>query len=544
MPAEPTRSRIGKLTRPLGSTALLRSSRKSWWVPILVAVVLATAGVWTRSAMESAMRAELRDSLESFLKISVNGVKRWLAVHVRTAQHMAADEDLQEIVTNPSPQVFERAVQDVVAIQDYVGYALIDVGGKVIAARNPENIGKRVKELRAYLATDKDVVITPPLMLLGELGMVVMARLEGDRGWIAFSINPARLTERLAAGRPGESGETYAFSEEGTLLSYSRFEGELVELGLIEKGQRSILNIAVRNPGGNMAEGFAPTEPVKARPLTRMAASAVAQGGNPRIESDIDGYPDYRGVPVVGAWKWLDEYDFGVAVEMDVTEAYYSLSILHRVIWVLLSLLGAAAIGAAFYNFALQKMRAKVSEAAQLGQYTLGEKIGEGGMGQVYRAEHSMLKRPTAIKLLPSDEADNERRVRFEREVQMTARLAHHNTVAIYDYGTSPEGAFYYAMEFVDGITVHDMVADSGPLPPARAVHLLKQACGSLAEAHELQLIHRDLKPANVMVTNRPGMWDHVKILDFGLVKALGQESTDVSVTGMILGTPRYLSPE
>jgi hypothetical protein len=513
-------------------------------VPILVAVVLATAGVWTRSAMESAMRAELRDSLESFLKISVNGVKRWLAVHVRTAQHMAADEDLQEIVTNPSPQVFERAVQDVVAIQDYVGYALIDVGGKVIAARNPENIGKRVKELRAYLATDKDVVITPPLMLLGELGMVVMARLEGDRGWIAFSINPARLTERLAAGRPGESGETYAFSEEGTLLSYSRFEGELVELGLIEKGQRSILNIAVRNPGGNMAEGFAPTEPVKARPLTRMAASAVAQGGNPRIESDIDGYPDYRGVPVVGAWKWLDEYDFGVAVEMDVTEAYYSLSILHRVIWVLLSLLGAAAIGAAFYNFALQKMRAKVSEAAQLGQYTLGEKIGEGGMGQVYRAEHSMLKRPTAIKLLPSDEADNERRVRFEREVQMTARLAHHNTVAIYDYGTSPEGAFYYAMEFVDGITVHDMVADSGPLPPARAVHLLKQACGSLAEAHELQLIHRDLKPANVMVTNRPGMWDHVKILDFGLVKALGQESTDVSVTGMILGTPRYLSPE
>jgi serine/threonine-protein kinase len=99
-------------------------------------------------------------------------------------------------------------------------------------------------------------------------------------------------------------------------------------------------------------------------------------------------------------------------------------------------------------------------------------------------------------------------------------------------------------MEYVDGITVHDMVADSGPLPPARAVHLLKQACGSLAEAHGMQMVHRDLKPANVMVTNRPGMSDHVKILDFGLVKALGAEQTDVSVTGMILGTPRYLSPE
>lgn len=545
MSKDPSLSWIGRWTRPLGGTDLVRSSRRSWWLPILVAVLLALAGIWTRSTMERAMRREIRDGMETLLRINVVALENWRTGHERVARVMAQSDEILDVVENPSAESFAHAVERVVAAKGYVGYALLDGSGRLLAARRAELIGQRVPSLQPFLATDADVFMTTPIELEGELVIGLLARLPGDRGWLAFGIDPEEFTSRLGTGRLGRTGETYAFNADGTMVSLSRFDADLAALGLLREGQRSILNIEVRNPGGDMTRGFVPSTPLKARPLTRMAAGAVAMMDDPRIESDIDGYADYRGVPVVGAWTWLSEYGIGVASEMDVEEAYASLSILRRVVWVLIVLLSVLALGAAAYNFALQKLRARVSEAQQLGQYSLGEKIGQGGMGEVYRAEHAMLKRPTAIKLLPSGLADTERKIRFEREVQMTSRLSHHNTVAIYDYGTTPDGHFYYAMEYVDGVTLHQMVEQTGPVPAARALYLLEQMCGSLAEAHAHGLIHRDLKPANVMVMNKPGLTDHVKVLDFGLVKALGEKSdVDVSVSGMVLGTPRYLSPE
>jgi hypothetical protein len=188
-------------------------------------------------------------------------------------------------------------------------------------------------------------------------------------------------------------------------------------------------------------------------------------------------------------------------------------------------------------------LRKKASEAQKLGQYTLGAKIGEGGMGAVYRASHAMMKRDVAIKLLPADRAGKEGLVRFEREVQLTSRLNSPNTIAIYDYGRTPQGVFYYVMEYIDGFSLEDLVAKFGPLPAGRVLHLAKQICAALAEAHSIGLIHRDIKPANIALCERAGVHDVVKVLDFGLVKELGTDSASTT-TAALTGTPLYLSPE
>jgi serine/threonine-protein kinase len=190
-------------------------------------------------------------------------------------------------------------------------------------------------------------------------------------------------------------------------------------------------------------------------------------------------------------------------------------------------------------------LRERVRKATELGQYTLEERIGEGGMGVVYRARHVLLRRPTAVKLLPRERARETDVQRFEREVQLTSSLTHPNTVAIYDFGRTPDGIFYYVMEYLDGVTLDELVRHDGPLPPARVVHILEQAAGALAEAHGLGLIHRDIKPANIMLCVRGRVSDHVKLLDFGLVKELHTpERAGLSVAGALLGTPQYLAPE
>jgi serine/threonine-protein kinase len=190
-------------------------------------------------------------------------------------------------------------------------------------------------------------------------------------------------------------------------------------------------------------------------------------------------------------------------------------------------------------------LQARVREALELGQYKLLEKIGEGGMGTVYRAEHRLLKRRTAVKLLLPDRAGFNAVERFEREVKETSRLQHPNTVAIYDYGHSPDGVFYYAMEYLEGLDLEELVTLEGAQPPGRVVHLLAQAAHSLAEAHAAGLVHRDVKPANLIITDRAGVPDMLKVVDFGLVKDVSADAgPQVSRANSILGTPMYMAPE
>ena len=205
--------------------------------------------------------------------------------------------------------------------------------------------------------------------------------------------------------------------------------------------------------------------------------------------------------------------------------------------------LGAVVI-ATLASHVIYGLRREVRQARRMGQYTLLEKIGEGGMGAVYRANHAMLRRPTAVKLLPPERAGAERVQRFEREVQLTSQLTHPNTISIFDYGRTPEGVFYYAMEYLEGVTLEQLVAIDGPQPPGRVVHIMRQVAASLSEAHGIGLVHRDIKPSNViLVAERGGAQDVAKVVDFGLVKEM-DEDAGLTREGRLAGTPHYLAPE
>jgi hypothetical protein len=206
---------------------------------------------------------------------------------------------------------------------------------------------------------------------------------------------------------------------------------------------------------------------------------------------------------------------------------------------------------AAVFSQTVHGLRKAVSDIRRLGQYTLEKKLGEGGMGVVYRASHAMLRRPTAIKLLLPDRSGKDALTRFEREVRRTAMLTHPNTVTVFDYGRTTDGVFYYAMELLEGASLDEIVEVDGPQPEERVIHLLEQAAGSLAEAHDAGLIHRDVKPGNILVVDRGGIPDLVKVVDFGLVKDVGFRARDgetsepaLTNANTITGTPLYIAPE
>ena len=204
---------------------------------------------------------------------------------------------------------------------------------------------------------------------------------------------------------------------------------------------------------------------------------------------------------------------------------------------------GAVAV---FGVYSLGTLRTEAFQAKQLGQYRLSRSLGTGGMGEVYLAHHYLMKRPCAIKVIrPEKAGDANVLLRFEREVHASSKLSHWNNIDIYDYGRTADGTFYYVMEYLPGLNVSDLGHRFGPLPPGRVIHLLRQICDALNEAHQLGIVHRDIKPANVFAAKRGGYYDVGKLLDFGLAKPItATDDTRLTQEGMITGSPLFMSPE
>jgi serine/threonine-protein kinase len=194
----------------------------------------------------------------------------------------------------------------------------------------------------------------------------------------------------------------------------------------------------------------------------------------------------------------------------------------------------------------------EVTRARELGSYRLEDRLGEGGMGEVWRASHRLLARPAAIKLIRSSAngagiSDDARR-RFEREAQVIARLRSPHTVTLFDFGVTDEGSFYYVMELLDGLDAESIVKRFGPLRADRVIHILRQMCHSLSEAESCGLVHRDIKPANIFLCRYGEDHDFVKVLDFGIAKAVHESSTEaqtaITMANIIQGTPAFIAPE
>jgi serine/threonine protein kinase len=212
----------------------------------------------------------------------------------------------------------------------------------------------------------------------------------------------------------------------------------------------------------------------------------------------------------------------------------------------------ACALAAYVGSRVVHRVGMRLKQARAIGSYELVEKIGEGGMGEVWRAKHRLLARPAAIKLIRADAlgtsqgGDTEVVRRFEREAQETAALRSVHTIDVYDFGITEDGDFYYVMELLEGIGLERFVQTYGPMEPARVVYLLRQVCHSLAEAHARGLVHRDIKPANIFICRLGPDDDFVKVLDFGLVKhaAPAATATQLTVAGIAAGTPAFMAPE
>jgi serine/threonine-protein kinase len=361
----------------------------------------------------------------------------------------------------------------------------------------------------------------------------------------------------LAAARPGDTGEAYAFDENGTLLSEVRSIRGLRSAGLLPAGDAggAAFRIRLRDPGSELQADGPMQTGADAWPLTRPVTAALAAANAPGAPTQgvlLDPYRNYRGAEVIGAWRWLRDERIGIVAEIGVDEAYAPLRYVRSMFAGTIVALLLTAAWAAGSTLALWRMSRDPAAGRRIGAYRLERKLAEGGMATVYLARHALLKRPTAVKILKRHLATDELLARFEREVRLASSLEHPNTIEIYDFGHTADGLFYYAMEYLDGLTLDQLVARDARLPLARARHIVRQICAALAEVHDKGMVHRDVKPDNVMLTERGGEFDFVKLLDFGIVKqltnggAVARPDDDRALTQQVrlLGTPAYMAPE
>lgn len=514
-------------------------------VLLLLLAALLGGGIWAYRGAAESLREIRATGMRTLLNTQVGTLEQWILERRHDAEQLAGDVELSAGIVRLAAnrggdggRIIENILGKAVAI-GVTAALVIDPRGRILAASEQQRIGRSVSpDFLAHLAPVLKGLsaFVRPYSAPGGVG----GTREIGRAWVAAPIYGAngRIVAVLALGspvdkgfaglfavaRPGDSGEALAFDAAGWLLSPSRHADELAQRGLAPR-------LALPD-----------AESERLTLLARQAVAARGEGGQGLL---LAPYPNYLGRDVIGAWRWLREHDVGVAIEIEAGEAYAPLTYLQIGFGIVLLLIFGVWLSGFLSPNALAALLRRDGSARQLGPYRLLRQIGEGAISNVYLAQHRMLKRPAAVKVLKQQATSEEWTARFRREVQLTSSLHHPNTIAIYDYGTGPGGEFYYAMEYLEGLSLADLVERYGPVPPSRTAYILRQVCASLWEAHSCDLVHRDIKPQNIMVCEIRGERDFVKVLDFGLVKQIsGDPTRDLTRAMRILGTPLYMSPE
>ena len=556
-----------QISQVSGHLTTRTASKRVWLGLALAMVVLAVAGAGVLLVVRAQIQQQVGGSLVAIRDSQVAIVRAWISERMAGVSLAASRPDVRadsiHLLATDYPSASDAAlvtrlretINELLAGQDATTWRVADPSGRIVIAAETGAGGQRLlTELldatSRAIDTGKPQFVPPTLMDGGKLPqMAFIAPLSAAAGAkpvgvLVLRVDPRSTFSRLfVAGQFGKTGESFAFDQQARMISESRFLDQLkARGGALADATTSVFTVNLRNYSGATAD-----TPATALPMTAIAAAAVAG----RAGVELDGARSYLGVDSVAAWQPLPELGIALETRQDVAEAYRPLHILWAVFGLILVALAGAIVVLAIItrrNLSSERRMAQAEKAVEaLGQYKLGRKLGEGGMGAVYEAHHALMRRPTAVKLMlnQSDPADI---ARFEREVVLTCQLSHPNTVALYDFGRTVDGRFYYAMEYLEGMPMDSLLKSCGPLPAGRVVYLMAQACGALAEAHGKGMIHRDLKPANLFVAVRGGLHDFIKVLDFGLAKRFEKNSAEggmsITMGNVISGTPPYMCPE
>ncbi|MBW8191728.1 serine/threonine protein kinase [Neiella marina] len=444
--------------------------------------------------------------------------------------------DAQDLA--PVTQLLERYSQSINAI----GYAVSDNTGKIILSSQQETLATQLSPRMAYFvhktleagvhmsALENALDLFPHAKSRKPIILVGVAVPGSDKQHVAITaLDPLTELHYLAdIFDKDDFTHSYVVNRDGVLISPMSIAIPVRQQKRLDPDNDDLLfNLRLTRPDSDQL-------------IKSVAAVSQQQTG-----VDVEGYTDFRGFEVMGAWAWEPALEIGLVIEIERDGAFSLLSPLIYSQYALLLLVCAGVMGLLILRYRMTHMARQIDDLSKLGNYKLQHKIGEGGMGSVYRARHSLLQRPTAIKLLRRDQSTPENIQRFELEVQQTALLRHPNTIEIFDFGITESGRFFYVMEMLHGFSLSELIASRGPQPQARVVHILRQLCFSLEEAHQKGLIHRDIKPANIMLCQLGGQADFVKVLDFGLVKDISTEQElAITQTQSIAGTAAYIAPE
>lgn len=536
-------------------------------------IVLSSIGWWTHHRVENAMRAARASALRSVLEAQANSIEVWIEDQKLSVRRLAryppvrdgvrdlvtiardADARPEEYCAAPARRALVDQLNEALSGTGAVTFNIVASSGRLVASSHRAYCGLRyrVSDIERDLdpVFEGDTIFLPPGDESARLVEAPANRsLDRPLVWIRTPVRDdadniiaalgvghyadAEFSSILAAARVGESDEVYAFSRDGVMLSTSRFVSPPDDPGGQSSGSSAAVGPVLRPP---LAAAEARTQLVD-------AAAAATASGNDISGMLLDPYTSYLGTPVVGGWRRLGDGGMILAIEMSADEAFAPVNALDTVFKLVFAALVIAVLVALASWFAAALIRGEV-EKNRVGPYWLGERIGKGGVGNVYRARHDLLKRPSAVKLLNPARTTDELTARFQREAQLASQLTHPNMVEIYDYGRGVDGTLYYAMEYLEGDTVGELVLRGGAMPVARAMHILRQVCAGLAEAHGRGMVHRDISVTNIMACHHGGEYDFVKILDFGLVKSIvDEQSQTITRSARILGTPQYMAPE